>query len=115
MIRDRALESKVTFSEELTEEEKEDIIKQKEGFKRILKMLKTNFPNKSEEELEKLAIEIYLESVVHVAKEEDKRFFAIQTLRKGARYIQGYLKNYRVEYDLQEDTYPLVLTVKVYY
>lgn len=75
-----------------------------EKFKRII-------PAMPEEQIETLILEVYRELV----KEGDRRDYAIAILTRAERYVRGYLKGFKIESEVKVDTYPVQLTVKVYY
>jgi len=81
----------------------------KEEIKRILQDI-------DDDRLEKLVKILYNVAKEKVSDEESRKLVAIDKMWRGARYIEGYLKdNFRVEKELKTDGNPIVLIVKVYY
>jgi len=101
--------------EVLKNEKVREVVKKKASYLKILGILKKKFPQLTYEELEEMAIEFYLTVHKYQYEEEARRLYAIKTLHKGARYMQGYLKQYKTEVEVREDRYPLELIFKVYY
>ena len=91
-----------TIEETLEQETIEETIKRK---------LKEKLPHLSQEELEKIAKTL----LTDLAQAESRKAYAVNILYRTRKYVQGYLKNYRLEIEVVDNKYPLELHVKVYY
>jgi len=91
-----------TIEETLEQETIEETIKRK---------LKERLPHISQEELEKIAKSLLTDLTVA----ESRKAYAVSILYRTRKYVQGYLKNYRIEVEVVDNRYPLELHVKVYY
>ena len=91
-----------TIEETLEQETIEDKIKKK---------IKEKLPHISQEELEKIAKSLLTDLTVA----ESRKAYAVSILHRTRKYVQGYLKNYRLEIEVVDNRYPLELHVKVYY
>ena len=93
-------------SEEIKEIEEQETIEDK-----IKKKIKEKLPHLSQEELEKIAKGLLTDLTVA----ESRKAYAVSILHRTKKYVQGYLKNYRLEIEVVDNRYPLELHVKVYY
>jgi len=91
-----------TIEETLEQETIEETIKRK---------LKEKLPHISQEDLEKIAKSL----LTDLAVAESRKAYAVNILYRTRKYVQGYLKNYRLEIEVVDNRYPLELHVKVYY
>jgi len=96
----------IKVSEEIEE------IKQRETIEdKIKRKIKEELPHLSQEELEKIAKSL----LTDLAVAESRKAYAVTILHRTKKYVQGYLKNYRLEIEVVDNKYPLELHVKVYY
>jgi len=78
---------------------------------KIRRKLAEELPHLSAEQIEKIAHKLLLD----LTEAESRKAYAISILHQTRKYVQGYLKNYRVEVEVIDNKYPLELHVKVYF
>jgi len=83
----------------------------KEDIKTIKERIKELLPTLSEEEVERVLVAMAKASVTF----EEKKYYAVEILDRARKYIQGYLKDYKIEVEIRTTSYPLELNVKVWY
>ena len=96
----------IKVSEEIEEIKERETIEDK-----IKRKIKEELPHLSQEELEKIAKTL----LTDLAQAESRKAYAVTILHRTKKYVQGYLKNYRLEIEVVDNKYPLELHVKVYY
>ena len=96
----------IKVSEEIEEIKEQETIEDK-----IKRKIKEELPHLSQEELEKVVKNL----LTDLAQAESRKAYAINILHRTKKYVQGYLKNYRLEIEVVDNRYPLELRVKVYY
>ena len=96
----------IKVSEEIEEIKEQETIEDK-----IKRKIKEELPHLSQEELEKVVKNL----LTDLAQAESRKAYAINILHRAKKYVQGYLKNYKLELEVVDNRYPLELHVKVYY
>jgi len=78
---------------------------------KIKKKIKDELTSVPDEIIERIAKSLLTDLTVA----ESRKTYAVSILHRTRKYVQGYLKNYRVEVEVVDNRYPLELHVKVYY
>jgi len=100
-----------TIRQDDDENEKDEDISKLSLTEKIALILRQKFKNIPEKELNDLANEL----AIGLLDAESRKHYALGILHRAKNYVHGYLKDYRIESEIQDKTYPLVLVVKIYF
>jgi len=98
---------------EIPESEKAQIRKRikKAHAKTIKDRIKEMLPHISDEDAERIVVAVTKASL----EVEERKYYALEILDRARKYVQGYLKDYKIEVELKESAYPAELRIKVWY
>jgi len=101
----------IEFLDKEENEKEEEEVQKTTVIDKVVLLLKQKFKGFPEKELFEIANEL----AYGVLDAEARKHYALGILHRAKKYIHGYLKDYRIESEIQDRSYPLVLIIKVYF